>query len=370
MKNFCALPFHHLMIENNGEYRVCCMHKTSANHVLDINQSSADKWITSAYLNEVRETFLKDERHPGCQQCWQREDSGFSSLRQRTYNEYKILGINVSNPKIKHVEINLENLCNLKCLMCSEHNSSAILAENRRLKINKIEQRDMNWSSKEFENLQKLLDQGPRVISVRGGEPFYNKNLLRLIQNMPVNKARSSLLHITTNATIWNEKWQEALSKFRLVRIMCSIDAVQELYKYVRYPADWNSVSKNILAMKKFPNVKLLLHCVAQNLNISHVGNLINWCQDNEIYLEFEFLITPSYLQMQNLPIPQMQYAKSHLSNLLLQKYPDHITTFISSSLSLLNDSKFDPVLWKEFVSQISMRDNLRGNDYRQFIKE
>jgi hypothetical protein len=89
VKNFCALPFHHLMIENNGEYRVCCMHKTSANHVLDINQSSADKWITSAYLNEVRETFLKDERHPGCQQCWQREDSGFSSLRQRTITSIK-----------------------------------------------------------------------------------------------------------------------------------------------------------------------------------------------------------------------------------------------------------------------------------------
>jgi len=370
VKNFCALPFHHLMIASNGDYRICCMHKSPTNHVLNINQSSEDEWNSSAYRTEVRETILRDQRHPGCHQCWQKEDLGFSSMRQRSYNEYKILGINVSDPKIKNIEINLENLCNLKCLMCHEDNSSAILAENKQLKINKIEQHDINWSLKALDNLQKILDQGPHVINIRGGEPFYNKKLLKLIQNMPVEKARSSLLHITTNATIWNEKWQEALSKFRLVRIMCSIDAIQELYGYMRYPADWNLVSKNILIMNKLPNVKLLIHCVAQNLNISHVGDLIDWCQDNHIYLEFDPLIVPSYLQIQNLPTSQRKYAISHLSDLSSKKYPDHITKFINSSLSLLNDSKFDPTLWKEFVSQISMRDNLRGNDYRQFIKE
>jgi MoaA/NifB/PqqE/SkfB family radical SAM enzyme len=358
------------MISTKGDYHVCCEHKTPADHVLNIKQSSADDWNSSEYLNEVRETFLKDQRHPGCQQCWQREDSGFSSMRQRTYDEYQILGINVSKPKIKNVEIDLENLCNLKCLMCNENSSSAILAENQRLKINKIEQRDINWSSLAFENLQKILDQGPHVINIRGGEPFYNKNLLKLVQNIPIDQARSTLLHITTNATIWNEKWQEALSKFRLVRIMCSIDAIQELYEYLRYSADWNSVSKNILTMNKLSNVKILVHCVVQNLNISHVGDLIHWCQDNGIYLEFESIITPSYLQIQNLPESQKKYAISYLSNLCLKKYPDHIATFIDSSLSLLNDSKFDPTLWKEFVSQISMRDHIRDNDYRQFIKE
>ena len=370
MKNFCALPFHHLDIKTNGDYNVCCFHQVPAKSVQNINHSAHISWFESEYLNEVRDSFTKDQRHPGCHQCWQREDAGFISLRQRNEKEYRILGINVNDPAIKNVEIDLGNLCNLKCLMCNESSSSSILAENKRLKINQIEQSDLTWSDNAFENLQKILDQRPQIVNIRGGEPFYNKKLLEIVQNITEDCARSMVLHITTNATVWSEKWKQALSKFRLVRIMLSLDAVGDLYEYIRYPADWTTVEKNISEMSLMPNFKLLVHCVGQNLNISQIGDLISWCSQRKLYLEFENIVSPSYLCIENLPDYQKQQAISNLMNLDRETYPIHISDFIGSSINKLSSNGFDAKKWDEFVSNISMRDQIRGNDYRDFIKE
>ena len=371
MKNFCALPFHHLDVRTNGDYNVCCHHRLPKKHVLNINHSSYNSWFESEYLQEVRNSIVKDLRHPGCQQCWQREDSGFSSMRQRTAKEYRILGINTNEPSIKNVEIDLGNLCNLKCLMCNETNSSSILAENQRLNISQHKQSDFKWTDDAFQNLQQILDQNPRVVNIRGGEPFYNNKLLEIVQNISNDRSKSMVLHITTNATVWNQEWKQALSKFRLVRIMISLDAVGDLYEYIRYPASWERVQQNVSEMSLMPNFKLLVHCVGQNLNIAHIGDLIDWCQQKKLYLEIESISYPHYMSIENLPDSHKKQVIDNLTKLLNHReYPKHICNFITSSIDSLCSSVFDAEKWREFSSNISMRDRLRKNDYRDFIKE
>lgn len=369
MDNFCALPFHHLDIRTNGNYSVCCVHHVPTEKILNINHHDHDDWFKSDYLQEVRDSFKKNQRHPGCRQCWEREDAGFPSLRQRTEKEYRILGIDTSVPMIKNVEVDLGNLCNLKCLMCNENNSSAILAENTRLNINKKTQNDFKWGDNALHNLEKILNQSPRVVNIRGGEPFYNNKLLEIIQNINEDRARPIVLHITTNATVWNEEWKQALSKFRLVRIMLSIDAIGDLYEYMRYPANWNEVEKNISDMCQMPNFKLLVHCSVQNLNITHLGDVVEWCDQRNLYLDLENVIIPHYFKIENLPESQKKQAIDNLKKLNLEKYPDHVSKFIISSIELLSSTEFEPNMWKEFCYNISMRDRLRGNSYQTFIK-
>jgi molybdenum cofactor biosynthesis enzyme MoaA len=368
MNNFCALPFHHVQVETNGKFAVCCMHSAPSNQNMNINSCTVDEWRNSEYLAEIRQSFLDDKRHPGCSACWKQEDDGFISLRQRNANEYKILRVDVNERKITNVEIGLSNQCNLTCLMCDENSSSAILAENVKLGINLRSQTDFKWHDQGYHNLQELLMQAPRLVNIRGGEPFYIKKLLELIENIPEDRARTMALHITTNATTWTTRWYEALKKFKLIRFMFSVDATGELYEYMRFPGQWETVQSNIDDICKLPNAKFLVHCVVQNLNIGSLGHLIDWCKDRALWLNFDLLDRPHYLKITNLSKQQKSKAVLHLKNIdraVLE--PHHIQT-IDNSIKLLESSYNEPNEWNDFVKNISARDRIRGNDYRKFI--
>jgi molybdenum cofactor biosynthesis enzyme MoaA len=356
------------MVRPDGEYAICCLHRTPVDQRLNVNRDVYGAWKESNYVREVRESFVNDQRHAGCHMCWHHEDRGIISQRQRTSREYKILGIDVNRPKLTNIELDVGNLCNLKCLMCDEYNSSAILAENRKLGINVLDQRDIAWNDTAFDNIKTMLDQKPSVINIRGGEPFYNKKLLSLINSISDEDAKNICLHITTNATIWGEAWQQALQRFRLIRFMFSVDAVGKPYEYIRHPADWSTVDSNISNMMTQTNAKTMVHAVVSNLNIGYLGELIDWSQDKSIYLELDALIDPPYLQIQNLPDSYKSIVLDRLDQWLTKHYPDHIITVLKGFSEVLKQSKHDPVLWAQFQNDIGRRDNLRGNNYQDFI--
>ena len=369
MKHYCAMPFNHVSVGNNGDYQICCIHPVPKEHTQNINQTSVDNWMQNPYLTQVRSAFERDEQHPGCQRCWQQEQSGTQSIRQVQAKEYKIIGAKPLQSRILHIEVAVGNLCNLSCVMCSEYNSSAILAENRQLGIAVLDQREFTWSESAFENLQQILDYRPRVIHLRGGEPLYNKRILELLDAFPVEHARNTLLHLTTNATAWTPQWQQALSKFKSVRMMLSVDAVGKLSEYIRYPSKFAQVESNIKQIITCSNVKPIIHTTVQNLNIMHIGEIIQWAQHMNIYLMLDQLVQPDYLEITNLPPVLKQQAIEHLSAVLAQDLAPHIQSEISAYKTALETSTFDPQRWQQFVDNISRRDLVRNNSHRDFLK-
>lgn len=358
-----------MLVDTSGNYRICCRHPVPSEHRQNIKSSTVDQWLTSGYLQQVRNDFENDRRHPGCHSCWVEEDVGRSSLRNRIINEYKILGVRGTIPRMVNVELQLGNLCNLTCIMCNEFESSAILAENRSLGINVIEQKDIEWDESAWDNLEKLLALRPRVLNIRGGEPFYNKDLLRIIENLPEDTLSTTILHVSTNATTWQENWIKALSRFRMVRMMLSIDAVGDLYEYIRFPAKWSKVSANTRSMKNHPNLKLMVHCVVQNLNVGYLGDLMSWCDNHDLYLEFDGLVSPRYLHMTNLPPGERSRAIIGLEE-CLSRAKEHQKSFLLACHQDLIDRPFDPILWEEFQTQMSMRESLRHNNHKVFLNQ
>jgi len=371
MKHYCAMPFNHVNIATNGDYQVCCIHPVPAEHRKNINHVSLDEWLQNPYLNEVRSAFAQDQPHPGCQSCWQQEATGAQSLRQVQANEYKIIGAKPQKSKLLNVECAVGNLCNLSCVMCNEQNSSAILAENRQLGIAIADQRDFSWSESAFENLQHMLDCGPRVVNLRGGEPMYNKRILQLIENFPSDRLNNTLLHLTTNATTWTPQWQQALSKFKAVRMMLSIDAVGDLAEYIRYPCKFDQVEHNIKQIIECANVKPVIHTTVQNLNVMHVGAVIAWARHMNIPLILSMLIQPDHLEITNLPPVLKQQAIDHLTQVLTQDLDADTQSEITAYKTALESSlqqPFDQPRWQRFVDNISRRDSVRGNSHRDFL--
>lgn len=371
--NFCALPFGHTTITTNGNYSVCCIHTTPPEHQVNINQDKLTHWLKSDYLQQVRQSFLDAERHPGCNECWINEDLGQDSMRTRTSKEYKILGVNESTKFPVNIEVQIGNLCNLHCLMCSEKHSSAILAENIKLKINQYNQDDFKWSDTAFENLQEIISTGPKVLTVIGGEPLYNKKFLSILENLSKESCRHTSLQIVTNATQWNERWKKALQKFKLVRIMFSVDATESLYEYMRYPGVWKETESNIDQIVTGSNIKPLVNCVIQNLNIGSIGSIIQWAKNKNLYLQLDQLIGPSWLSIINLPRHLKINAIAHLETVLEWDLTDHLKQQLTSYRTQLTDSMEYPdnlAAWKEFQTQVGLRDRLRNNSYTQFLPE
>jgi molybdenum cofactor biosynthesis enzyme MoaA len=372
MKHYCAMPFNHVSVGSTGDYQVCCMHFVPAQHRKNINQTSIEQWMQSPYLSEVRSAFERGEQHPGCQRCWQQEELGTQSIRQVQAKEYKIIGAKPMQTNLLHAEVAVGNLCNLSCVMCNEYSSSAILSENRQLGIAVHDQRDFTWTETAFENLQHILDSKPRVVHLRGGEPLYNKRILELIANFPADKLNSTLLHLTTNATSWTPQWQQALSKFKAVRMMLSVDAVGPLSEYIRYPSKFDQVEQNIRLIADCKNINPVIHTTVQNLNIMHIGDVIQWARNMNIYLMLDLLVRPDYLEITNLPTELKQQAIGHLTDVLSQELEPHIQSEIVAYKTALETSlqqPFDQLRWQRFVDNVSQRDAVRKNSHRDFLE-
>ena len=371
MKHYCAMPFNHVSIGNNGDYQICCIHPVPVEHLQNIHTHSLIEWRDNSYLADVRQTFLQNHQHPGCKRCWYQEHQGLDSMRIVQQKEFQILGAKPSNSKLLHVEVAIGNLCNLSCLMCNEYNSSAILSENRKLGISLLKQSDFVWSEKALANLENILNQCPRVLHLRGGEPLYNKQILELITNFPQEKLRNTLLQVTTNATVWNTQWQTALSKFRAVRMMLSVDAVGSLGEYIRYPSKFAEVEQNILKIKQCANVNAVVHATVQNLNVLYLGDLIKWCTDMDLHVMLDTLVEPQHLQCTNLPTDLKLQAIASLQNILDKKPTESIGSAVLAIKTAMQQSlsqPFDSAKWQQFIDKIQIRDTARGNSHREFL--
>jgi organic radical activating enzyme len=370
MSSYCPLPFYHTTISTQGYYNVCCANTTPKKNQFHLTDGDFHNWQQNEYCVEVKDYFKKGKQHPGCSACWAREQQGTISYRQQVLKEYKILQSTnkSSEEKLLNIEVNVGNLCNLSCLMCSELLSSSILAENKKLKINQYIQKDFKWDADNFVALAKNLALKPKVINIIGGEPFYNKKIFELLDSLDSNDVKNTVLHITTNATMWNNKWASTLSKFKLVRIMFSIDAVGQLYNYIRYPGNFLQVEDNIKSIIVYKNFKPLIHATVQNLNILYLGELIEWSNRLGVYLDLFAVSQPDYLHFSNLPPALKLKAIDHLTSLISLLPESHITKELNSYKTVLENSSHSEQLWESFISNISLRDNLRGNSFKDFL--
>lgn len=371
---FCPYPFSHVNIQTNGGLEVCCDHQSTSNVKFNINSHSIDEWFNSDYRRELQDYFRRGEPHPGCDRCWRRESMNTGSLRTMVQKEYQILGVTDSNfDELIAMEAQVGNLCNLKCLMCNETQSSVVLQENTQLGINQYTQKDFTWTDVGMKHLDDLVSRKLKAMNFRGGEPLYNKKIKSLLSGFSQEKANGMMLHLTTNATVWDQSWADILSKFKLVRMMLSVDAVTDCYEYIRFPADWKTVESNIQKIIKMPNVKPVVHCTVQNLNILHLDKLIKWCVDQHVYIEFNVLVWPQYLRPVNLPKPLIELALSRLRKIEDICTPKLVDSNLKSIIEILTkslDSDRDPKLWQEFVDNIQIKDQFRNNSYKNILTD
>lgn len=316
---FCNFPWRHLYVETNGHKKICCMpdqylEKQDGYRHYTMYDGLLAGW-NSDYMKNIRLSMLNGKKLRECNKCYDKEERGIPSLRTLSLNgahageivkhfdEYKAMtNADGSVNTMPHdIELHFGNVCNLKCKMCSTFFSHMIGKELLNIKkddpsffqwIQRQGGHVNNWSTGDLSEVfdwykdpavktkvfNEINDHVERV-NVIGGEPTVIPEFWELLQFLSrKGTLKNKHIKLVTNGTNTNPRLMEWFAEAKSVEIMVSIDAVEERNKYIRFPADWDTLLKNLEFYKQLcagdDDKKYYISPSPQILNIDQLADI------------------------------------------------------------------------------------------------
>jgi len=337
--NFCVMPFIHSFVTPNI-ISPCCAYTKK------IQLNSKTQYWSSEQLKNIQQNMLNNVRDTGCNICWEKEDRGYSSLRQHSNQIYAthIDQIKQNNKQDNpfYLDLRLGNLCNLKCRMCTSEWSSQIAGEildnPNEDWIDTPKQKVIELDNDTWELLDQWIPYVRRVF-MTGGEPTIIKRNLDYINKIITSgQSRNVELIFTTNATNINQNFIDIGKNFKSVSYNVSIDAVGELANYIRYPSNWQTINDNL---KKI-GTGVSLNTTIQWLNMTRLNEIFEFIEKCGISfggIWFQLVTHPKYLD----PIYAPKFMK--------EKCISDITNFLNSEF--LNAEKYNNILYGELKQSL-----------------
>ena len=316
---FCVLPWIHLATRPNGDMRLCCTANASGagvDHEVGLVKMEDGKPANFArntpleafnndYMKSVRKTMVKGEIPASCTGCFNEEAQGIGSKRiWETARWMKDEGVDVEEliaqtnedgtvpEKLQYLDLRLGHTCNIKCVMCSPHDSSKWVADHKKL-IPVLQdpevKRQMQWDRKEFNNKwhekesfwKELYAQIPNLKQVyfAGGEPLMIKEHKMFIEEIIRQGYQDNvLLRYNSNGLLVDEELIELWSKFRKVKFAVSVDASFERDDYIRFPGKFAEVERTLHMLDNTPNnIHVSMATAVQIFNIKHIPDFLKW---------------------------------------------------------------------------------------------
>jgi len=317
-KTFCILPWIHFATRPNGDMRLCCSANASGageNHTVGLvknekgqpanfgRETPMSAW-NNEYMKDVRLTMLEGKIPASCSKCIAEESKGVASKRIWETGSWMEDGIDVEDlieqtkedgtvpEKLVYLDLRLGHTCNLKCVMCSPHDSSQWVADHKKIyplfQAKELKEQ-MSWDRKDFNNKwhenpdfwKEMYAQIPNLKQVyfAGGEPLMIREHKWFLEEIiRQGYADKILVRYNTNGLLVDDEIIELWKKFKKVKVGFSIDAVEDRNWYIRYPSDWDTIERNLHKLDNTPdNIQVSIATAIQILNIKHLADFAKW---------------------------------------------------------------------------------------------
>jgi MoaA/NifB/PqqE/SkfB family radical SAM enzyme len=414
----CSIPWNHLAIYHNGDYRICCQINVQGygrliteKNALNIQTCSIDEARNHPKLKELRKAMLNNEQHPMCEVCYSAERFKLGNKRSylSTQHDYGSLeadsdgAIDVKKYPLTYADIRFGNLCNLKCRSCGPSDSSAWIEDVTKLYQQKkiwyydgtydlklkagfedkyeIDSTDFTWYEQP-ECWERLVEQIPNInrYYFTGGEPFINKTHFRLLEKIiELGYSKNVKLEYNSNMVAFPEKLLDLWSNFNHVMIGCSVDGINEMTYYLRYPGKWSSIEENLSKMVHSPNIYLSFSITVSVYNVRHLLDITRWLIERDLpHLNqipaHHVLIHPPFMSTQVLPreikeeiTADYEMFYREIAEKYSVKLADHVRKSFSGIISFMNakDTSFELPLLKGRTAEL---DALRGQSVSDTI--
>ena len=361
---FCPLPWIHMATRPNGDVRLCCTANASGADVIDtkdvglvkqdgvvmnLRDYTIEQVWNSEQMRQTRLQMLAGEKPASCLKCYQEEHNGIVSKRQWETVVWKeridieeVVAKTAADGHlpvdIPYFDLRLGNMCQLKCVMCSPHDSSAWIKEwkiqypkYKTIELQKDQQWDIDFDYTWYQKgvfLQSMRAQAHNIkeLYFAGGEPLLIPEHYKILEFMIETGAASlCVVRYNSNGLELPEKLFELWNHFKQVKFNFSVDAVGARNDYIRYPSKWDNVVTNLKRLDDTPNnIVVNIACAVQLLNVMYVPELVQWKNS----MNFKKINLPPYGA--GLIGTHLVYLPSYLNVRVL---PKHVKDKVSANI-------------------------------------
>jgi len=241
---YCPAIEHGMYIERYNATQVkiapccCATAELTTNEYIDFN--------TNPFLIRLREENRQGKPSTECNTCYRNEQLSGRSLRIGLIHSYNDKFFQPTG--LVNLDFNVEPICNAKCIICVEDNSSTWLAEN--LKFGYIKQGlSRTAASSKANTIVETVDlSNLQRIYFNGGEPVLSKEPIKLLTKLKeIGRIGKVELAFNMNgSTPPSAEFVDLIKQVKQVHVFFSIDGVGEQFEYIRNPLKWNDLLENV----------------------------------------------------------------------------------------------------------------------------
>ena len=348
---FCSSPWLHLKITLRGWYVPCrWMTLRNVNLIHSIDKMTLQEYFNSDQMRQLRLDLLNDKKSVACESCYYEDSFNKMSGRKiqlsksniaddtfcsdvvnsphREMFEYSAANSGETNLHPVDLQVNLSDVCNGACIMCSPQLSTRLMQDYKKLPDTTPIIYSLTTTTTPWVNNPILLNQFikdlhdlPNIeyLHLLGGETLYLESFYKIC-NALADSGRSKSISIgtTTNLTVDPNSLEPFIANFKNFHIGLSIESANTLNDYIRYPATIDTVKSNFLKFielrKRLPNLHLSLRITPNIFSIFCLDEIIQLMCDNDIIAEScDILSSPPFLRMELLPDDLRQIAINKL---------------------------------------------------------
>lgn len=373
-KLFCHFAWDFRYLKNYSEVLLCCKQNPQKS-LFDARQ-----WdVNHPVLKSIRKEFLSGSLPSFCSHCKSVEGTGGQSHRLKYFND--LYGDSnqldsktsedgsFSGPVGTFIDFRPGNTCNLACMMCHPDSSSSY-HDYEKIMNQSLSDTRLVVEKVTFDSIAHLFDQC-QTLYLSGEEPTVMKECDEVLQQL-VKSKRSSKVHLimNTNATIFPKKWNTYWDKIKQVTIVASLDGIGAINDYIRYPSNFETISKNLQSYQKlstfFEHVQMHFEITVFALNVFYISDTILFLQQHFPHskVSLNFLSQPSNFSIDQIP---SELAKKTLDK--LEKLVAHHVSSedIQTLVKRLEQSNGE----LSYLSQVVQRHDLyRGTSFHKTFSE
>jgi hypothetical protein len=328
----CARIKHTIRIDTSAKTYFCCAMQDTPKFA-DYEELLASEWYESIIALQDKGVWPSE-----CSQCKDQEDHGQTSFRIASNRKHQIFSKIDADYKV--LDVSTDNICNAACQTCDYGSSSFYGKMLGRKKLVR------NGGEKQVD---RYLNEKVLQIDLAGGEPFYSKSYLKILDDLPSNVR---WLRINTNGSVYRDI-SDILDRGIIVELTVSLDAIGRPFEYIRWPLKWDIANENFdrwLAIRdKYPTrLKLSVNYTVSALNIAIIDEMRDWTKARNVGLFYNYLKFKDVLDI---------------------RYSNRLT---KRAINV----KYDfPIAWdrdndKELEKWLVKNDQLRKLDYRDYLGE
>lgn len=371
---FCILPFIGMNVHLDGGLAPCCMQDhNDISHRFD----EWEHWRDQG-LRQLKSDLLAGVRNPRCYRCWDHEDLGVASYRQRHNDKFRQHPIFQSgadpwkNYDLEFLHLDFDSFCNLKCIMCHPTVSSSLAAEYQANPerwqefFGHVKLEKNKWH--ESEKFDRFVEQirNIKTLILTGGEPLINPRVIELLRALPLEQIN---LIVTTNATIIKPEVLALLSRSKRLGVTVSLEGIGAHNDYLRYGSSWPDIDANIKKIAELQNCPVVvINHVLQHTSIYALPAVVEYALINQHEININKLTFPPWLSIAGVSPNQRQELienlQDQLSRVELAKFPKSFESWLQSALQIVQNTEYDPALKDKFDRYVSTLDTTRGTSF------